>query len=155
MAIRLQGVQVGWLGLPSRLVRFLISIAQDSLKMYAEDSRDDPNLQIAIYSLLAEAAEKPFGAPSQGLLYPAKVRRLAQAVADAFGIDVSKVSQNGYHAVDKAGGGSSGAEQIRSTAAGHMIFDYDPDGPKRGQSGYRLMWQRSMILGDQWKKGSP
>lgn len=72
---------------------------------------------------------------------------MAKAVADALGVDVSAVQQVPYLAVDKA---KDRTNALDNTAAGRMIFDYDPQGAGRRRPAWRIIWQNSQILADFW-----
>ena len=43
-----------------------------------------------------------------------------------------------------------GQEAMDDTAIGRFLFEYDPKAYEN-QRGYRTIWQKSLILGDQWK----
>ena len=57
-------------------------------------------------------------------------------------------------------GAEGGQDQLDKTAAGRAIFDYDPQavlGRSRRdpvQAAYRQIWQKAIILLDQWVPGS-
>ena len=75
---------------------------------------------------------------------------MRETVATILGIDVDKVKIMTYIAVDK-GRDTSGS--LTETAAGHMIFDFDPSGGSKDKPyAWRIIWQNSQIGADQWKK---
>ena len=41
---------------------------------------------------------------------------------------------------------SFGHRLLKETAAGHVIFDYDPNGLGLGNSKWRLIWEREELL---------
>lgn len=124
--------------------------------MHAEDFKDDPNLIVEIFSPIAQRDERPWGATAGstknplGLLYPAKVQRIAQTVSNILHFPLLKVNLNGYHAVDKEDldddEESSGDRLLKETAAGHVLFDYDPRGLGRGEQTWRLVWEREELF---------
>ena len=64
---------------------------------------------------------------------------------------VGQVSTATYVATrkDKDGGQTA----LDTTAAGHMLFEYDPQGVgkrRQEQRAWRILWQRSQIMADQW-----
>ncbi len=121
-----------------------ILIAQDSLKDHAADFQGDD--QLVAYILTPDRAQK---ALTNKPLYHAKIPAMAQTVADAIGIDVERVQQRTYLAVDKT---RDTTDALKNTAAGHMIFDFDPTGGDRGTPyAWRIIWQNSLILSRDWK----
>ena len=42
-----------------------------------------------------------------------------------------------------------GSQTLETTAAGKLIFDYDPNAGD-GRRQYRVLFQRGMILADEW-----
>jgi len=121
-----------------------MSIAQDSLTRHADDFKNDPNLQVSILGPRAEKDEKNAG----GLLYPDKTEKMAKTIASILDIDYNAIQQESYVGVDK---NKDIDGVLDNTAAGHMIFDYDPKaGDRREPFAWRIIWERSQILGHQW-----
>ena len=125
--------------------------------MHAEDFKDDPNLVAEIFSPFAQPDERPWGAIAGsaknplGLLYPSKVQRIANLVAKILEVPLHKVGLIGYEAVDRGDiddDNTSGDRLLKETAAGHVIFDYDPQGLGSfgGNLNWRLIWEREEIL---------
>ena len=78
---------------------------------------------------------------------------MAKKVAEILDIDVPRVKNVTYLAVDKA---KDKTNALSKTATGHMIFDFDPSGGSRGMPyAWRIIWQNSLIAGDQWKPSKP
>jgi len=74
---------------------------------------------------------------------------MAHTIATILGISDDQVTQATYLSVDKK---KDKTDALGSTAAGHMIFDYDPTGGNRREPrAWRIIWQNSLILGQQWK----
>ena len=96
------------------------------------------------------------GQPSGVFLYPGKVQSMASTVATILGIPIDQVQKNTYAGVDK----ERAPDVLKTTAAGHMIFDYDPKGGlastrRTALAAWRIIWQRSQILADQWDPAPP
>ncbi|KAL8866818.1 MAG: hypothetical protein Q9174_006064 [Haloplaca sp. 1 TL-2023] len=130
---------------------------QEGLGKYAADFPDNENLRVVIVSPQARDDERPRWnkrAPTsknpENLLCPAKVRMMAEIIAEVLGIDVSRVEQKGYYALDD--GDPHDHELLDKTAAGNMIFDDDPNAEKRRYPQWRILWERSQVYGDQWQK---
>ncbi|KAL8864450.1 MAG: hypothetical protein Q9174_007349, partial [Haloplaca sp. 1 TL-2023] len=130
---------------------------QEGLGKYAADFPDDENLRVVIVSLQARDDERPKWSKRAGtsrnpenLLFPAKVRMMAEIIAEVLGIDVSRVEQKGYYALND--GDPHDHELLDITAAGNMIFDYDPNAEKRRYPQWRILWERSPFYGNQWQK---
>ncbi|KAL8966743.1 MAG: hypothetical protein Q9183_003232 [Haloplaca sp. 2 TL-2023] len=127
---------------------------QPGLSAYASDFPDDEHLRVAIWSPQAREDERARGFKAgsarnpEKLLYPHKTQQMAQAVADAIGVDVGKVEQKGYYALDKDD--TDDSELLDQTAAGNFIFDYDPVAYGKKSPGWRILWQRDFLYGDQW-----
>ena len=120
-------------------------LAQDSLQQHAADFQGDVNLHA--YILTPARGNTANNNP----LYPAKIRLMASTVANILGITPDQVSQNTYVAVD----GSIDKNILKNTAAGRMLFDYDPTGGPLGTrrkpyAAWRIIWQKEQILADQW-----
>ena len=123
--------------------------------MHAGDFKDDPNLVVEIFSPLAEPDEKPWGAMAGtaknplGLLYPAKVQRIAEVVSRILHVPLPKVHLTGYKAVDREDldddEESAGDRLLKETAAGHVIFDYSPKGLGPKEQTWRLIWEREEL----------
>ena len=75
---------------------------------------------------------------------------MAAAVAAAINIPVQAVVTNPYLAVDKK---KDKGGFLKRTTAGRMIYDYDPDGLGPGLPGWRVLWQNSQLINDQWLPG--
>ena len=76
---------------------------------------------------------------------------MASTVATILGIPANQVQLNTYVGVDK----DKDPDALTTTAAGHMIFDYDPTGGPASTrrtpfAAWRIIWQKSQILADQW-----
>lgn len=81
---------------------------------------------------------------------------MASTVATILGVTPDKVIQDTYVGVDK----KKNPQALKTTAAGHMIFDYDPTGGPGGTrrapwAAWRIIWQRDQILADQWDPAAP
>lgn len=123
--------------------------------MHAADFKDDKNdsldvrkkkLAAYIYSPKAEHDERNAG----GLLYKDKVKEMAATVAAILDIDVQRVETRAYDAVDKEKDRKK-ENMLVNTAAGKLIFDYDPDcGDRKEPIGWRLIWQNQVIDVRQW-----
>lgn len=105
--------------------------------MYAEEFKNDPSLVAEIFSPFAQPDERPWGAIAGstknplGLLYPSKVQRVANLVSKILEVPPHKVGLIGYEAVcrgDLDDDNTFGDRLLKETAAGHVIFDYDPKG---------------------------
>lgn len=121
--------------------------AQDSLKKHADDFKDDPSLAVHIFGPRAESDENNAG----GLLYPAKTKEIADTIASILSIEPNAIHVESYVAVDKDKDSKTPRPALVHTAAGRMIFDYDPKGGDRKEPfAWRIIWERSQILGDQW-----
>ena len=84
--------------------------------------------------------------------YPAKIPKMRHTVADILGIKDDEVKIQTYIPVDKKKDTSG---SLKNTAAGHMIFDFDPKGGSRAEPySWRIIWQNSQIDADQWKQPS-
>ncbi len=122
-------------------------IAQDSLTKHADDFKNDPNLEVYILGPRAESDETNAG----GLLYPDKTEKMARTIATILSIDFKTIQQESYVGVDKDKDKKLPKPVLSHTAAGHMIFDYDPKGGDRKEPfAWRIIWQRDQILGQQW-----
>ena len=85
-------------------------------------------------------------------LYPAKVPKMAHTVATILGIPDDEVKIKTYIPVDKK---KDTSDSLKITAAGHMIFDFDPTGGSRAEPyAWRIVWQNSQIDADQWSQPS-
>ena len=78
---------------------------------------------------------------------------MASTIASILGIDTNKVVQKTYVPAD----GVKDKELLKATAAGRMIFDYDPTGGPGGnrrvpKAAWRIIWQKELILADQWDR---
>ena len=78
---------------------------------------------------------------------------MASTIASILGIDTNKVVQKTYVPAD----GALDEELLKNTAAGRMIFDYDPTGGPEAtrrvpKAGWRIIWQKELILADQWDR---
>lgn len=76
---------------------------------------------------------------------------MASTVATILGVTPDKVITETYVSVDK----QKDPKALDNTAAGHMIFDYDPTGGPGGNrrtpwAAWRIIWQKELILADQW-----
>ena len=81
-------------------------------------------------------------------MYPAKVRKMASTVATILGISDEEVKIEIYTPVDK---GKDKTKSLEETAAGHMIFDFDPKGGSKAKPyAWRILWQNSQLDADQW-----
>ena len=87
------------------------------------------------------------GKPSGEPLYSKKIAKMRESVASILGISVEKVNVRTYVAVDKKKDGSNALE---TTAAGHMIFEFDPTGTGRRKAAWRIIWENSLIDADEW-----
>ena len=77
---------------------------------------------------------------------------MSATVATILGIEVEEVKVRTYIAVDKK---KDSSNALSNTAAGHMIFDFDPTGGDRKEPfAWRIIWQNSLIDADQWPKPS-
>ena len=123
--------------------------------MHAEDFKNDPCLVAEVFSPFAQPDERPWGAVAGsaknplGLLYPSKVQRIANLVSEMLGVPLRKVGLIGYEAVDRGdldNDDTSGDRLLKETAAGHVIFDYDPEGLGNLGCIWRLIWEREEIL---------
>ena len=77
---------------------------------------------------------------------------MASTVATILGVAKNKVTQMTYVAIDS---NEDSDDQLTNTAAGRMIFDYDPTGGPGGTesepyAAWRILWQRDQIAIDQW-----
>ncbi len=76
---------------------------------------------------------------------------MAATVAAILGISPDSVIQETYVGVDK----KMDTQALSVSAAGHMVFDYDPKGGPGSMrraplAAWRDIWQREQILADQW-----
>lgn len=81
---------------------------------------------------------------------------MASTVATILGVTPDKVTQDTYVGIDK----KKDPQGLKTTAAGHMIFDYDPTGGPGGTrrtpwAAWRIIWQKEQILADQWDPTAP
>lgn len=119
------------------------SAEQDSLAQHAADFTGD-GLTVIIMTP-DRSVKNPEGNP----FYPAKIRDMKAAVAAALNIDGERVTVNTYAPVDKK---KDTTNALKTTAAGHMIFDFDPKGGSRATPyAWRIIWQRNILAGDEWK----
>ncbi len=91
--------------------------------------------------------------PNGQFEYPNKIKSMASTVATILGVTPDKVIQKTYVALDA----KQSANVLKNTAAGHMIFDYDPRGGPAGSesepyAAWRIIWQREQIDADQWNR---
>ncbi|KAL8776565.1 MAG: hypothetical protein Q9213_008222 [Squamulea squamosa] len=125
--------------------------AQDSLQQHAADFTNDPNL--VVYILSPDTSLDP-AHPTGVFQYSDEINTMASTVANVLNIPRAKVQTETYVAVDKSKDEEKGEKQaiLETTAAGHMIFDYDPAGGSRRSpmAQWRIIWQRAQILGDEW-----
>lgn len=76
---------------------------------------------------------------------------MANTIASILSIDASAIQQESYIGIDKKEDDKIPQPVLRTTATGHMIFDYDPKGGNRQEPfAWRIIWQRYQILGQQW-----
>ena len=78
---------------------------------------------------------------------------MASTIASILGLDTNKVVQKTYVPAD----GAVDEELLKNTAAGRMIFDYDPTGGPEAtrrvpKAAWRIIWQKELILADQWDR---
>ena len=78
---------------------------------------------------------------------------MADTIAVILGINVNQVTKVKYLAVDK----EKDHEILDTTAAGHLIFNYDPkDGHRKHPSrAWRIIWENRLIDADQWAPPAP
>ena len=122
--------------------------AQDSLQQHADDFKGADGL--TVYIVTPDRSSKALtGIP----YYPAKVPAMAQTVATILGISKEEVKIKTYIPVDKK---KDKSDSLTQTAAGHMIFDFDPDeGSRRGGFyAWRIIWENSQIAADLWEQPS-
>ena len=82
--------------------------------------------------------------------YPGKIPSMRKTVANILEIADDKVKIQTYIPVDKK---KDDSDSLTKTAAGHMIFDFDPTGGSRAEPyAWRIIWQNSQIDADQWKE---
>ena len=80
--------------------------------------------------------------------YRDKVSDMAHTVATILKIPDEQVNIQTYLPVDKA---EDESKALENTAAGHMIFDFDPEGGSDAKpNAWRIIWENSLIAGDQW-----
>lgn len=83
--------------------------------------------------------------------------------ATILGVQANRVQTKTYVAVnkeakaDEENAAASGGDVLENTAAGHMIFDYDPrggpDSKRRApQAAWRIPWQKELIDADAWTR---
>ncbi|KAL6719513.1 hypothetical protein ACLMJK_003754 [Lecanora helva] len=120
---------------------------QPSLRSVASKFIGQPGLQAAIYSPEAQSDEPN----AADFLYNDKVQLMAQKVSEIINQPPQTVR---YKPVDAAKDRPPrGPDMLGKTAAGHMIFQYDPMGAgSRGKpnNAWRIMWERGIIAGDVW-----
>ncbi len=76
---------------------------------------------------------------------------MADTIASILSIDAKVINLESYEGVDKKADDLTPRPLLKHTAAGHMIFDYDPKGGDRKEPfAWRIIWERSQILGQQW-----
>ncbi|MCJ1275967.1 hypothetical protein MMC21_003772 [Puttea exsequens] len=110
------------------------------------------------------------GAPANVLLYDDQISQMADEIGRILGMPnggyveqgtkfkPGSVYRQSYVRVNS--GAEGGQDQLDKTAAGRAIFDYDPQavlGRSRRdpvQAAYRQIWQKAIILLDQWVPGS-
>ena len=120
-----------------------ISKAQDSLQQHANDFRGADGL--VAYIVTPDRNSKTHtGYP----MYPAKVRKMASTVATILGISDEEVNKVIYDPVDSK---KDKSNSLWKTAAGRMIFDFDPKGGSTAKPhAWRILWQNSQLDADQW-----
>ena len=78
---------------------------------------------------------------------------MADTIAPMLGINANQVKLHRYAAVDKL---KDGTDQLGVTAAGHMIFDYDPQaGDRKEPMSWRIIWERGILDLQQWPAPAP
>ena len=117
------------------------------MKKHANDFKGAEGL--VAYIVTPDRSNKALtGSPN----YRAKIPSMRSTVATILGITDDKVKIQTYIPVDKKKDESGSLDK---TAAGHMIFDFDPTGgSKREPYAWRLIWQNSQIDADQWSPPS-
>ena len=120
------------------------TVAQDSLAQHSADFKGDPHLVAWILSPRAEPDEPNPG----GFIYERKVKQMADTIAPILGINADQVKLHVYDAVDME---KDTTNKLRDTAAGRMIFDYDPEaGDKKEPVAWRIIWQNGILDLQQW-----
>ena len=120
-------------------------VAQDSLSQHSADFKGDPHLVAWILSPQAEPDEENAG----GLLYADRLQQMANTIAPILGISADQVKLHPYVAVDAA---KDTTDQLGRTAAGRMIFDYDPNaGDRQEPVSWRIIWERGILDLQQWR----
>ena len=76
---------------------------------------------------------------------------MVTTVATVLGVQADRVQAKTYVAFDK----NKHSEVLKDTAAGRMIFDYDPRGGpdskrRTPQAAWRILWQNEQIDADAW-----
>ena len=113
------------------------------MQQHADDFKGIPGL--VAWIVTPDKAEK--GAPSGRPLYYGKIPNMRETVASILGIPAEEVKVRTYVAVDEA---KDISDALGTTAAGHMIFDFDPKGGGRRTRAWRIIWENSLIDTDEW-----
>ena len=117
------------------------------MQQHADDFKGADGL-VAYIVTPTSSSKAVTGAP----LYRAKIPSMRHTVANILGIDDDEVKIQTYIPVDKK---KDKSDSLTKTAAGHMIFDFDPKGGSRAEPyAWRIIWQNSQIDADQWKQPS-